>query len=117
MGLDSFWVMPEGKETIVFSPSLQVCGGMFSNAKMGSFRGKIYAELIQKISGISLYQDKISNEDILHISNRLEETVKSGEMEDAVKSTYYDLNKQEIKDLCRMFKKFGQAGASLINSW
>ena len=68
MGLDSIWHVPEGVE----HPKLQVslCGGMFSGPTEGkctSFRGKVYSDFIQEVTGFSLYEDTLGGEDLKSI--------------------------------------------------
>ena len=57
MGLDSFWRHPiEGTPDLEFNPPLTLCGGMLSGNGQGSFRGKVYEDVIKSITGVSLYQ-------------------------------------------------------------
>ena len=65
MGLDNIWRVPEGTDHPTMSVAL--CGGMFSGPDKGtceSFRGKVYAEFIEGLSGISLYQDSITGDEL-----------------------------------------------------
>lgn len=78
MGLDNIWRVPEGTQ----HPSMEVtlCGGMFSGPgekTCESFRGKVYSDFIEALSGISLYQDSISGDELEHILACLIEFKKS----------------------------------------
>lgn len=105
MGLDNFWVLPDGIE-ISFEPELHLCGGMFSGNGKDSFRGKVYAGLISELTGISIYKELIT-EDVIKIAEILE-PIKHEKIAD-----YYNIKKKEFNDIKRMFKKYGEAGASL----
>jgi hypothetical protein len=125
VGLDSIW----GSETPiiepVFDPPLNLCGGLFYGHGSGSFRGKVYAEIIEAVSGISLYREKIPNSDVVKIADALEGTPFEIAKEYFVK--YYgddknqektdEKNKQAYGDLKRMFRAYADAGATLYGRW
>jgi len=108
MGLDNFWRESFDSEVcfiLEFDPPLNLCGGMFSEHGSGSFRGKVYAEFIEEVSGFSLYND-LNNEEVRKISEKL--------------NNYKDLKESDgirelvFEDLKRMFSEYARAGAVLI---
>lgn len=78
MGLDSFAsrnpddieLTPED-ETAFKAAGAELCGGMYSGGE-GSFRGKIYDELIRETTGSSLYQEWIDPQAVRKISSTLD---------------------------------------------
>lgn len=122
MGLDSYFRDNNGKEMIVeLGRPINLAGGLFSgNGCDGSFRGKVYASLVEEVTGHSLYQEEISNKTVKEMAAKLG-AFASDETNEA-KITYsnpygYDITWQEVKDLALMFRGFGDAGAKLVGWW
>ncbi len=78
MGLDSF--ASRNPNEVELSPedltafkaaNSELCGGMYSGDE-GSFRGKIYDDLIREVTGVSLYQEWIPPEEIQRLSEKLD---------------------------------------------
>lgn len=116
MGLDNFWVAtPDSKESMScdLDPPLELCGGLFSDRGSGSFRGKVYNDYVQSITGVSLYEDVIHPETIEEMALKLEKCI-----EECQDSPEYceDLVWNERKDLARMFRYYADRGAYLV-SW
>lgn len=68
MGLDTYarnsndenGALTDQQKQAFASAGINLCGGMFSGqGNDGSFRGKVYAHLIEQATGVSLYQDWI----------------------------------------------------------
>lgn len=112
MGLDSIWKMPDGVNHPVFDPALDLCGGLFSGFGQGSFRGKVYNEFIEHVSGISLYQEEMSNADVRKVARSL--ATYDSRSKDLVA---FEITLAEIDDLTRMFTEYGDAGATLVGWW
>ena len=115
MGLDSFWEHPDSDTTpghLAFVPPLNLCGGMLSGNGAGSFRGKAYARLIEAATGVSLYRERISNEDIVAMAGALESYQPSRTTDDEIADAEADL-----PDLRRMFRAYGNAGFELRGWW
>lgn len=110
MGLDNFWKKSE-EEAGTIEGDFQICGGMFSGSGNDSFRGKVYARLIEDITNESLYDDLIPNEKVKEMADTLESTEFRPEY-----IVNYDIEKDEFKDLVRMFRLHADAGHYLI-SW
>lgn len=70
MGLDTFardehGELPEDAAAAFASAGINLCGGMFSsNGDGGSFRGKVYSDLVESATGISLYHEKIDSDTV-----------------------------------------------------
>lgn len=57
MGLDCY-LERRDKEEVKFPEDINLCGGMFSgNGSDRSFRGKVYNEIFETLTGYSLYSD------------------------------------------------------------
>jgi hypothetical protein len=124
MGLDSYWLKDEETHTpmeLEFEPELNLISGIMSGSGSGSFRGKAYSDFIERISGISLYQETMPNSEVHKIANALEDT-DTDVMRQYFKDEwgfdeskeYYD---QHINDLTRMFRAYADAGAILHGWW
>jgi hypothetical protein len=120
MGLDSIWILPgedkgndRSDELPYFDPELHLVTGILFDTPR-SFRGKTYSELIELITGVSLYQEEITNAKVKQMATALEEHVlKEADRE----FLYLDDKEQEYTDLKRMFRAFADAGASLNGWW
>ena len=119
MGLDSFWTMPEQKNAAALqtldlpeADKLSLCGGLFSGHGSGSFRGKVYDDVVRRITGVSLYQENISNEDVKKMADALEKA-------DFARAGWEDTEnrRQEFSDLQKMFRLYADAGAELKGWW
>lgn len=107
MGLDSFWSKSPTErvmDDITFTPELHLCGGIFSGNGAGSFRGKVYAHIIQAATGVSIYQEWIDNETIKRMTTALEAFPASDEDGD-------------LQDLRRMFRAYADSGHGLVGWW
>jgi len=115
MGLDNYWELPEGVDEPAFEPELQLCGGLFSANGSGSFRGKVYNGIVEALTGVSLYEDKIDSEQVKNMANLLNkstwEDVKGNE-----EIAAWGISEHEFTDLQRMFTRYADVGASLT-SW
>lgn len=120
MGLDSFWHPPEDTDVIPpsFNPELKLCGGMFSAHGQGSFRGKVYNDLIERVTGVSLYQEVIDNDTVRAMADKLASLPVASVPGSIYKqATSWDTSPEEIKDLQRMFKGYADAGYTLKGWW
>lgn len=112
MGLDSIWKMPDEQDHPVFEPNLNLCGGLFSGFGQGSFRGKVYNDFIEYVSGVSLYQEEMENGDVRRIATALATYTPT----DADLKAY-EITFDEVHDLYRMFTEYGDVGATLVGWW
>jgi hypothetical protein len=115
MGLDSFWKLPKGTGDPLFEPELHLCGGMCSNHGQGSFRGKVYNYFIENATGQTLYAEVIDNIKVKDMAKKLQEYLDTRNLDDFAE--VYGLEISELKDLCRMFNTYSEAGATLHGWW
>lgn len=139
MGLDNFWVMPDepsldgiedeaARDAVQrqidamhpqFYPPLRLCGGLFSGNGFRSFRGKVYAGLIEAITERSIYED-YDNEHVRSIADKLEAWLleHKDNVDDALSELEddygYSCPESEFRDLVRMFRTYADAGAELV---
>ena len=111
MGLDCFWKNKQG-QTANINREFNVCGGMFSDNGTTSFRGKVYNDLIEQASKISLYQEEISAETCKKISECLDSF-------DFAKydATFWNLERDEFEQLKEMFRTHTALGHHLVGWW
>lgn len=123
MGLDSYFVTPDQKDPTNFEkdgPAPEVfwssreliprlCGGMFSgNGASGSFRGKVYAGLIESLTGQNIYQRQ-SNEEVQRIAEGLTCYAMFKDREEILNDDFTE----DLFQLIVMFDKYAKAGAAL----
>ena len=116
MGLDSYWLLPEEKQTHPkFDPPLELCGGLFSENGSESFRGKVYSPFFEHELYISLYQEEISAKEIKEIAKKLNNFIELKSKTFGRWSTY--LHNHEIRMLSRMFSAYAELNARLGGWW
>ncbi len=116
MGLDSYWLLPEGNEIHPeFDPPLELCGGLFSENGPESFRGKIYSPFFEHEFNVSLYQEEIPSEEIQQITKKLNDFIETKSKAPGRWSEY--LHNDEIKMLSRMFSTYAKLNARLGGWW
>jgi hypothetical protein len=112
MGLDNIWKKNK-EENGVIEGDFKLCGGVFSGHGNESFRGKVYDRFVEDVTGVSLYGDpetfEIPNETVKQMADDLEAV----EWRDSY-ITNYDIEKQEFKDLVKMFRLHADAGHYLL---
>jgi len=112
MGLDNIWKKNK-EENGVIEGDFKLCGGVFSGHGNDSFRGKVYDRFVEDVTGVSLYGDpetfEIPNETVKQMADDLEAV----EWRDSYIANY-DIEKQEFKDLVRMFRLHADAGHYLL---
>ena len=107
-GLDNVWIMPEGMLHPTFGHELRMHTA-FHDFRWTTFRGEWYTEFIEHVSGISLRQQRIANDDVQKIAEALDlYTITAADLET------YDLKLYELADLRLMFRRYGENGAVLI---
>ncbi len=113
MGLDNFWKKNEDEFGIV-KAKVKVCGAMLNDDddENYSFRGKVYARIIQDITMVNLYDDIIPHETVKQMADDLEAVTFIPEY-----IVHYDIEKDEFEDLVKMFRLHADAGHYLVSSW
>jgi hypothetical protein len=95
-------------------------GGMLSANGQGSFRGKCYDQFIEDITGESLYQEEIRNDNVIAMAEALEEFL-SGHMkvkdQDLINVDYGDMSFGEARDLAKWFRVTADNGYSVVGWW
>ena len=132
MGLDNIWKLPEGTDHPKMS--VNICGGMLSGPReqtCESFRGKVYSDFIEALSGISLYEESISGIDLYHILHSLVafkeelESIPPGyrllnfvnSRLESVSSEYIERGIEGLEDLITMFSKYSELKGAELLSW
>ena len=124
MGLDNIWRLPEGVEHPTMS--IVLYGGMFSGPGKDtceSFRGKVYSDFIEDLSGISLYLAKILSS--LKQFKELTESLPPGyrllkliySKLPNVSEDNVDLGIEGLDDLITMFSKYSSIPGAKLVSW
>ena len=114
MGLDNFWVMPYDKSeppAVELNPPL--CGGILSGASSNSFRGKVYANLIKTVTGVSLYEEEIPNEEVKRMADKLE----AFDPCDGVIGERRIFAPDEVRSLVKSFRYHADLGCTLCGWW
>lgn len=111
MGLDNFWQIDTETPGYI-EGDFNVCYGNFSNKGNSSFRGRAYDDIIEPLTGVSLYEDKIEMDTILKMNEKIQECP----FEKARELAGYDLKEEEWKDFQRMWDGHAKAGHYLV-SW
>jgi hypothetical protein len=112
MGLDNFWKKNQG-ETANIEEAAGVCGGMFTDHGQTSFRGKLYADLVEQATGVSLYQEEIPSEVILKMADSLDAfDIREYDWEPG-----FDIDDKEFQSFKKMFRLHADAGHYLIGWW
>ena len=91
---------------------------MPSGSGEGSFRGKVYAGLIEAVTGESLYKEDISNDTVKKMSDALDKTSYADAMKLREADEYgYEIDRNEYGQLQEMFRLYADAGATLHGWW
>lgn len=122
MGLDTYALRrypPEGiygkltdEDKAAFAAAnINLCGGMLSgNGDDGSFRGKVYDDLVQEVTGQTLYQELIDPETVKEMAQALAEV-------DPAIAGMYRMGKREVTSLQRFFQVAAERGLALYGWW
>jgi len=123
MGLDTFAsrgperVRLTDEDLVVFKKAdIRLRVGLFSGMP-GSFRGKVYNPIVEKVTGVSLYQGWIPPETVKEMAEALN-GYRPQELKELVASEYgIDYKIEEIVDLQRFFNICAERGLGLIGEW
>lgn len=128
MGLDVYAVRksPDSSEYSHMENSLfseikyPLCGGIFSgNGNGASFRGKVYNDFIESISGVTLYQEMMGSDDIETIVNNLRLVLSKSILEgvETVDSKYGVVTVDEIYSLLKWFSVVSKNNGNVMGWW
>jgi len=110
MGLDNFW-KDEHDEPGFIAGEFKICGGILTDHGNYSFRGKVYDQIVARITGISLYEDTISAEQVGLMNEKIQECHHQPTADDD-----YQISPEEWTAFQRMWNGHTLAGHSLV-SW
>lgn len=120
MGLDNYFVI-EGTDTVPILlpwPDVNLCGGMFSGHGDGSFRGKVYADIVEQITGVSLYEDRLSTETLEEMADALNGYIAERQFDDdAEVDTDWGISFKEIRGLAIVFGFASENNLECISWW
>ena len=120
MGLDTYAARsPDEKLTAedekAFADVGQLCGGIYSGDG-GSFRGKVYSDAVERVSGESLYQEWIPPETVRAMADafaRCDPDAVAEEMAGEVHAT----TATEVRYLGAFFRVCADRGLGLVGWW
>ena len=116
----------DGKERMVIKASIYakvgaLCGGMFSgNGTGGSFRGKVYSEFVEEVTGESLYQENITNSVVEDMATDLRLTADeyADDKDDkVVRFAPYEITVGEVRALADWFEVTAENGLEICGWW
>ena len=110
MGLDSYWKDSKTGEVVHLGKDYKLCGGLMSGHGDGSFRGKVYDSLVEEITGVSLYSERIPNATVKEMASKLA-AANTEELEG------FEITPEEFKNLVQMFQDYAEAGCDLSGWW
>ena len=108
MGLDNYFC----KDAIIIEeiewPDTHLCGGLLSGG-FGSFRGKVYDDYVEKITGKSLYEDSIDTNSVREMGRKLRDHVQQLEHDlvsddEEIHIGTFNITMKEAKDLATLFE-------------
>ncbi len=120
MGLDVYAqrgpggdLTPEDEQAFE-AAEIALCGGMLSGAA-GSFRGKVYAGLVQEITGESLYEEWIPPERVKAMHEAL---LRCDPRElDAIHGELLGDVEEAVTNLAEFFRVCAERGLGLVGWW
>jgi|APSaa5957512576_1039674.scaffolds.fasta_scaffold01604_16 hypothetical protein len=113
MGLDTY----SSKEELDYG-KIELCGGMMSANGQGSFRGKVYSDFIEKVTGESLYQEKISNKTVRTMSFKLTKYIEDNTEETHNPDLYeWEVTWEDAKNLAKWFRATAWDDADVLGWW
>lgn len=117
MGLDTFAMRgaTEAPDEL-FEGVGPLCGGMFSGGTgTASIRGKVYADLVERITGETLYQERIPNDIVGRMAAALEQAAARGET--SLPEDYYEVSPEEVAALAQWFRRAHESRCDVVNWW
>lgn len=112
MGLDNYWVKKDQSEPFEIGRDFGLCGGIMSGHGDGSFRGKVYDQLIEHVTGVSLYTARIPSEKVKEMAQKLEATEYDSNWENE-----FGVGETEWGGLVQMFLAYANVDGELIAWW
>jgi hypothetical protein len=123
MGLDTYASrragdveLTEEDEAAFAEAGLELCGGILSGDGGSSFRGKVYADVVQRVADVSLYQEWIPPERVRAMweaFERVDETVVATDSAD----DRYPTTEEEFEQLRAFLRICVEHGLGLVGWW
>lgn len=119
MGLDLFAHNVDPKKFADMPPIL--CGSMFTDGQ-SSIRGKVYADFIDEVCDVSIYQQKLKTNDLQRIITQLSlycmnmEDLFNGDELDTIHAKH-GFSLDEIKALLLWFERVKENNGQVIGWW
>ena len=134
MGLDSIWHLPQSIEPPPLSVPL--VGGMLSGPESNvctSFRGKVYSDFVNIVTGYTLYEETLTQEDVKAIATDLRRLMdelnecgvgyklvlllkeRFGEEFDVDEDLFYGL--RDLEHLTKMFEAYSHIRGVELRAW
>lgn len=101
---------------------INLCGGMLSGGSgSASMRGKVYAGIVERVTGVSLYEDRLTMNELVTIAHELKNFLHEACDLDGMKRTDtadrdWELTYDEIYDLQKWFQVCVDNGYDVV-SW
>lgn len=93
-----------------------LCGGLFSgNGSGSSFRGKVYNDVIEDITGVSLYQERIPNETVKGMADALGLLLTTGVNNRQCKKLGLDV--KQFEALAKWFRVVADNNGIVVGWW
>lgn len=125
MGLDTFVSRSPGRPTLSEEDTtafhvagFELCGGMYSDG-LTSIRGKVYADLVFEVTGISLYEDWIGPGEVTHLARAFDARSADdlARLWDAIAPGRPRHSSEETAQLQRFFDLCAERGLGLVGWW
>lgn len=103
----------------LYKDAMNLCGGMLSGGG-ASFRGKVYDEIVEQVTGESLYQERIGTKTVQEMANSLRlyaDGLEGADDEVANTDTNYEVTNGEIRSLAVWFEVTAEHGLEVVGWW
>lgn len=121
MGLDTYAApspeseLTEDDKSAFAAADLQLCGG-FHSGDAGSFRGKVYADVVERVTGVSLYQEWIPPETVRAMAASFAHSDPESVARDMAGELHAP-TAHEIRSLGNFFGVCADRGLGLVGWW
>ena len=123
MGLDTYASRSPGRIALAAADrqafehaAIQLCGSITSGLGDSSFRGKVYVDVVYRVTGTSLMAEWIPPEEVRDIAAAFERC-DSARVAEESQSDRYPAAEIEILELRRFFCLCAERGLGLIGWW
>lgn len=108
-----YFVLPRGKAQVPFTPPLSLEKPGFTDYGPGSFRGEVYEDIINVVSGVTLYKSKLPAAVVKKIASDFTVTT----FKRMCEASSARISREEFDDIKRLFKVMAEANAELHSWW